>query len=394
MDEAGQVEISAGRLPGAPEELAAMRRALELAALGVGTTSPNPVVGCVVLDASGAIAGEGFHEYAGGPHAEARALAAAGDRAGGGTAVVTLEPCAHTGRTGPCTRALIAAGIRRVVAAIADPSDFAGGGAAVLRAAGIEVEVGLLAEEAALVNEAWLTAVSHGRPHVTWKYAASLDGRVAAADGSSRWITSAAARADVHRLRAKADAIVVGSGTLLADDPHLAVRDPAHGVRQPLRVVVDTDAKISPAARVLDGTAPTLLAVAEDAATDHLPPTVDVLRIPRAATGGLGLTALLGGLRDRDVVSVLLEGGPTLAGSFLREGLVDKVIAYIAPALVGDGHPVISGPLAATMADVRRLRIDDVAQVGPDLRLTARPAGLPSGVGNVEESVGAASARL
>ncbi|NUS56123.1 MAG: bifunctional diaminohydroxyphosphoribosylaminopyrimidine deaminase/5-amino-6-(5-phosphoribosylamino)uracil reductase RibD, partial [Streptomycetaceae bacterium] len=241
-----------------------MRRAIELAARGLGTTSPNPVVGSVVLDAHGDVAGEGFHEVAGGPHAEVAALRAAGDRARGGTAIVTLEPCAHTGRTGPCAQALIDAGVARVFYAVSDPTPNASGGAAMLRAAGVEVHSGVLAAEAARGNEAWLTAARLGRPFTTWKYAATLDGRIAAADGTSRWISSAASRADVHRLRARVDAVVAGSGTLLADDPHLAVRGTDGPVRQPLRVVVDTHARIPAGARVLDDAAPTLVAIADD----------------------------------------------------------------------------------------------------------------------------------
>jgi diaminohydroxyphosphoribosylaminopyrimidine deaminase/5-amino-6-(5-phosphoribosylamino)uracil reductase len=375
-------------------EIAGMRRALQLAARGLGTTSPNPIVGCVILDPFGEIVGEGFHEYRGGPHAEVRALGDAGPRAHGGTALVTLEPCAHTGLTGPCTEALIAAGVRRVVAAVSDPYRPASGGADILRRAGIDVEIGLLAGEAARLNEAWLTSVRLGRPHVTWKYAASLDGRVAAADGSSRWITSAAARVDVHRLRAEADAVVVGSGTLIADDPHLAARNSflhngqpsaesrritdvpdqrAGPFRQPLRVVVDTEARIRPDARVLDASAPTLVAVAVDSDTGHLPAGVDVARLPRAAGRGLDLRALLAELYRRDVIAVLLEGGPTLAGSFLAASLIDKVVGYLAPVVVGgDGLPVLTGPGAPTIADVLRLRIDEVIPIGPDLRITAR----------------------
>ncbi|MFP8964841.1 bifunctional diaminohydroxyphosphoribosylaminopyrimidine deaminase/5-amino-6-(5-phosphoribosylamino)uracil reductase RibD, partial [Streptomyces nanhaiensis] len=211
-----------------------MRRAVALSARGLGSTSPNPVVGCVVLDAAGRIVGEGWHRRAGGPHAEVHALAEAGEAARGGTAVVTLEPCDHTGRTGPCSRALIDAGVARVVYAVADPTPAARGGADTLAAAGIDVEGGLLAKEAAEVNAPWLTSVRLGRPYVRWKYAATLDGRTAAADGTSRWITSGEARADVHRLRAGADAVLVGSGTARADDPHLAVRG-VSGAVQPLR---------------------------------------------------------------------------------------------------------------------------------------------------------------
>lgn len=356
-------------------EADAMRRAVALAARGSGGTSPNPVVGCVVLDATGAIAGEGWHRRAGGPHAEVHALDAAGERARGGTAVVTLEPCGHTGRTGPCARALIDAGIARVVYAVADPHPAAAGGARALAAAGVDVEGGLLAAEAELVNEAWLVSVRLGRPFVLWKYAATLDGRVAAADGSSRWITSPQARADVHRLRAAADAVVVGSGTLHADDPHLAVRGAEDGlpadVRQPLRVVVDTRATVKPGARVLDDAAPTLVAVADDAGTAHLP-GVDTVRLPRTGSG-LSVPALLAELYDRGVRSVLLEGGPTLAGSFVAAGAVDKVTGYLAPALLGAGPAVLGDAGIATVARALRLDLHDVVRVGPDLRVTAYP---------------------
>jgi diaminohydroxyphosphoribosylaminopyrimidine deaminase / 5-amino-6-(5-phosphoribosylamino)uracil reductase len=359
-----------------PAEADAMRRAIALAARGLGSTSPNPIVGCVVLDAEGRIAGEGWHQRAGGPHAEVDALRAAADRARGGTAVVTLEPCNHTGRTGPCAQALIDAGVTRVVYAVADPNPVATGGAATLRAAGVDVEGGVLAAEAARGNEAWLTAVRHGRPFVTWKYAATLDGRIAAADGSSRWITSADSRAEVHRLRAAADAVVVGSGTLRADDPHLAVRghDGRDGeVRQPLRVVVDTTASVNSGARVLDSAAPTLIAVAEDADTTHL--TADLVRLPRAAGGrGLDIPALLSALYERGVRSVLLEGGPTLAGSFVAAGAVDKVIGYLAPALLGAGPAALADAGIPTIAAALRLDIADVTTVGPDLRVTAYPA--------------------
>ncbi|MFE7338872.1 bifunctional diaminohydroxyphosphoribosylaminopyrimidine deaminase/5-amino-6-(5-phosphoribosylamino)uracil reductase RibD, partial [Streptomyces fimicarius] len=222
-------------------DITAMRRAITLAARGLGSTSPNPVVGCVITDAAGELAGEGFHQRAGGPHAEVHALRAAGERARGGTAYVTLEPCNHTGRTGPCAQALLAAGISRVVYAVGDPNPQATGGGATLRAAGVRAEQGLLADEAEAGNAAWLTSVRLGRPYVLWKYAATLDGRIAAADATSRWITSPEARADVHRLRAEADAVLVGSGTARTDDPQLGVRG-IDGATQPLRVVVDTNA--------------------------------------------------------------------------------------------------------------------------------------------------------
>ncbi|CAL9362004.1 bifunctional diaminohydroxyphosphoribosylaminopyrimidine deaminase/5-amino-6-(5-phosphoribosylamino)uracil reductase RibD [Streptomyces sp. enrichment culture] len=356
----------------------AMRRAIALAARGLGYTSPNPVVGCVVLDASGHEVGAGYHERAGGPHAEVHALRQAGVLARGGTAYVTLEPCDHTGRTGPCAQALIEAGVTRVVYAVADPDPLAGGGADTLRRAGVRVEGGLLADEAEAGNAAWLTSVRLGRPHVRWKYAATLDGRVAAADGTSRWITSPEARADVHRLRAEADAVVVGSGTARADDPHLAVRG-VDGARQPLRVVVDTEATaVKPGARVLDDAAPTLVAVAEDAAAGHLA-TADVVRLPRAADGrGLAVPALLAALHERGVRSVLLEGGPTLAGAFAAERAVDEVVGYLAPVLLGAGPAALGDAGITTIADALRLSVTDTARVGPDLRVTARPAPLPT----------------
>ncbi|MBQ0984124.1 bifunctional diaminohydroxyphosphoribosylaminopyrimidine deaminase/5-amino-6-(5-phosphoribosylamino)uracil reductase RibD [Streptomyces sp. F63] len=360
-----------------------MRRAVALAARGTGSTSPNPVVGCVILDAAGDVAGEGYHRRAGGPHAEIHALRAAGERARGGTALVTLEPCDHTGRTGPCSRALIDAGIARVVYAVADPHDAAAGGAATLTAAGIDVEGGLLADEAEEVNLAWLTSVRRRRPFVRWKYAATLDGRTAAADGTSRWISSPESRADVHRLRAEADAVIVGSGTARADDPQLAVRHPAlldtlgAGLRQPLRVVVDSNASaVRPGARILDGSAPTLVAVAEDADAAHLEGLAPVVRLPRAPGGrGLSIPMLLRTLYEREVRSVLLEGGATLAGAFVAARAVDQVVGYLAPALLGAGPAVLADAGIGTIADALRLDVTGADRCGPDLRITAVPRG-------------------
>ncbi|MGC5364152.1 bifunctional diaminohydroxyphosphoribosylaminopyrimidine deaminase/5-amino-6-(5-phosphoribosylamino)uracil reductase RibD [Streptomyces sp. DT24] len=355
-------------------DITAMRRAITLAARGLGSTSPNPVVGCVILDASGRPAGEGFHLRAGSPHAEIHALREAGGRARGGTAYVTLEPCDHTGRTGPCAQALIEAGVARVVYAVADPTPQAAGGGATLRAAGIAAEPGLLADEAEAGNAAWLTSVREGRPYVLWKYAATLDGRIAAADATSRWITSPESRADVHRLRAEADAVVIGSGTARADDPQLGARG-VEGAVQPLRVVVDTDATaVRPGARVLDDTAPTLIAVAPDADTARLPVEA-VLRLPRAATGpGLDLHALLAALHGRGVRSVLLEGGPTLAGAFVAAGTVDKVVGYLAPALLGAGPAALADAGISTISQALRLDVTETVRIGPDLRVTAVPA--------------------
>lgn len=367
---------AAAAAPTAPDELAAMRRALELADRGQGCTSPNPVVGCVVLDAEGRTVGEGWHQRAGGPHAEVHALAEAGEDARGGTAVVTMEPCDHTGRTGPCSRALIDAGVARVVYAVADPNAQAAGGSRTLAEAGVDTECGLLAAEAQQVNAAWLTSVQHGRPYVTWKYAASLDGRVAAADGSSRWITAPEARADVHLLRARSDAVLVGSGTARADDPHLAVRE-VPGAEQPLRVVLDTGATaVQPGARVLDDAAPTLVAVAEDADAAHLDGLAEVLRLPRSTRGGAGLDlgALLHALHQRGVLSVLLEGGAALAGAFVHERTVDRVIGYIAPVLLGAGPAALGGAGISTMAQALRLQVTESVRIGPDVRITAVPA--------------------
>lgn len=348
----------------------AMTRAVELAARGLGRTAPNPVVGCVVLDAAGAVVGEGWHSRAGGPHAEVEALAAAGDAARGGTAVVTLEPCRHSGRTGPCTSALLAAGVARVVVAVPDPTETAGGGADLLRRNGVEVVEGVGRAAAEHGNRAWLHAVRTGRPWVTWKLATTLDGRTSAADGTSRWITGATARAAVHRLRAERDAVLVGAGTLRADDPHLAVRG-LDDVTQPLRVVLDPRAEIALAARVLDDVAPTLVVVAEDADATRLTAAgVDVLALP-VGERGLDLAALLAALHGRGVHSVLLEGGAHLAASAVAADLVDEVVAHIAPALLGAGSPVLADAGITTITEALRLTTTDVARLGDDVAVTA-----------------------
>ncbi|WP_342673707.1 bifunctional diaminohydroxyphosphoribosylaminopyrimidine deaminase/5-amino-6-(5-phosphoribosylamino)uracil reductase RibD [Jiangella gansuensis] len=337
-----------------------MRRAIELAARGELTTPPNPEVGCVVLDPAGRPVGEGWHERPGGPHAEIEALTRAGDRARGGTAVVTLEPCDHTGRTGPCTRALIEAGVRRVVVAVADPNPVAAGGTATLRAHGVDVETGVLADAAARANARWLTPFRTGRPFVVWKFAATLDGRSAAADGTSRWITGPDARADVHRLRAAVDTVVAGVGTVLADDPQLTARPGTdHTVRQPLRVVVDTSGRTPATARVRDDEAPTWIATAED--------------VGAAPDGRVDLAKLLHRLHERGQRYVLLEGGPTLAGAFWRVGLVDRVVGYVAPALLGAGPAALADAGVTTIGAAIRLDVSDVAVVGGDIRITGTP---------------------
>lgn len=333
-------------------EVAAMRRALVLANAVRGRTSPNPAVGAVVLDADERLVGSGATAPAGGPHAEVCALAEAGSEARGGTAVVTLEPCAHTGRTGPCTAALIDAGIARVVYAVDDPNLAAAGGADKLRAAGISVTAGVLAGEARSgALRPWLFALGSGRPYVTWKYAATLDGRVAAADGTSRWITSAPARADVHSVRASVDAIVVGSGTVLADDPQLTVRDATGRLaeHQPLRVVLDRRHRVLPGARVLDNAAASL--------------KLDTA-VPRFA---------LKALHDRGARHVLLEGGPTLAGAFVEARCVDEVIGYLAPTLLGAGPAALGYAGVSTLADALTVDLTSVERLGPDIKIVARP---------------------
>ncbi len=328
-----------------------MARARELGLRVLGTTSPNPPVGAVLLDAAGAVVGEGATAPPGGPHAEVQALAQAGGRARGGTAVVTLEPCAHTGRTGPCADALVAAGVSRVVVAVPEPTRLAGGGAVRLRAAGVDVELGAEQAEAEVGALAgWLTGVTEHRPHVVWKVASTLDGRVAAADGSSRWITGPEARAEVHRLRAGCDAVLVGSGTALADDPQLTVRD-ADGrtvERQPLRVVLDRRGRVPATARVHDDAAPTHVSRAADPA------------------------ALLAELYDRDVRRVLLEGGPTLAAAFLAAGLVDEAVVHVAPQLLGAGAALVGDLGITTITAALHLQVIDVTRLGGDVQIRLR----------------------
>lgn len=330
-------------------EREAMLRAIDLARSVDIPDGPNPRVGCVIVDREGRTVSEGVHRGAGTAHAEVDALAHAGAAARGATAIVTLEPCNHTGRTGPCSEALLAAGVARVVYAQADPHAIAAGGADRLRSAGIDVEGGLLAQEAAALNEAWTHAVTTGRPFVTWKVAASLDGRVAAPDGTSRWITGEAARAEVHHWRRRCDAIAVGTGTALADDPRLTARD-AQGAlvgRQPLRVVVGRS-EIPTSARVLDASAPSL----------HLR-----TRDPAEA---------LAALAQLEVRHLLLEGGPRLAAGFLAAGLIDEVVWYVAPMLLGAGSPAVADWGITTLGEGVRLRDVRVEQVGEDARISGR----------------------
>lgn len=318
-----------------PERLA-MTRALALAGTPGVPLGPNPRVGCVLLGPDGDPLAEGFHRGAGTPHAEASALAAIGSAATGGTAVVTLEPCNHSGRTGPCTQALIAAGVRRVVFAQPDPNPVAAGGAATLRAAGVEVAAGLLEAPARELNRAWTFAMEHRRPFVTWKFASTLDGRSAAADGTSRWISSSAARRDVHRLRSQCDVILVGTNTVEQDDPELSVRDEFDEPvpHQPLRAVMGR--------RLLAADSQILNARAETVRLETRDPD-EALRV----------------LFARSRQHVFLEGGPTLAAAFLRAGLVDEIVAYIAPMLLGAGPATVADLGITTLAEARHFVVTD-----------------------------------
>jgi diaminohydroxyphosphoribosylaminopyrimidine deaminase/5-amino-6-(5-phosphoribosylamino)uracil reductase len=334
-------------------DVALMRRALELAARGP-LGDPNPRVGAVIVDRDGFVVGEGSHQGAGTPHAEIVALRQARTAARGGTAVVTLEPCAHIGRTGPCTDELIDAGVARVVFAQSDPTP-AGGGAALLQSAGIDTTSGVLEQESIDLNDAWTFSFLHGRPKVTWKFAATLDGRSAAADGSSRWITGPLARADVHQLRARCGAILVGTGTVIADDPALTVRGPDGSTtgRQPLRVVMGLR-PIPTTAKVRDVAAATLQL------TTHDP--VEALKV----------------LEEREIHHVWLEGGPTVAAAFLGAGLVDEVVAYLAPAMLGAGPAALGDLGIRSMDHALRLTPHEVTTIGPDIRIRATIAAPPN----------------
>ncbi|MGZ4436709.1 MAG: bifunctional diaminohydroxyphosphoribosylaminopyrimidine deaminase/5-amino-6-(5-phosphoribosylamino)uracil reductase RibD [Nocardioidaceae bacterium] len=337
-------------------EHAAMTRALELARTPGVPLGPNPRVGCVLLDEDGRFVAEGYHRGAGSPHAEIDALTSAGPLARGSTAVVTLEPCNHTGRTGPCAQALLGAGVARVVFGQADPNPLAAGGAETLRAGGVEVDGGLLAEEARAVNRVWTFAVEHQRPYVTWKFATTLDGRSAAADGTSRWVSSLPARRDTHRLRALCDAIMIGTGTVLVDDPRLTIRDDDDlelpREHQLLRAVMGLR-DVPATARVLDDAAETVLLRTRD---------------PHEA---------LAELYARDCQHLFLEGGPTLAAAFVSAGLVDEVVAYVAPMLLGSGRSAVADLGITTIADALRLEVVDATVLGEgaetNLRLTMTP---------------------
>jgi diaminohydroxyphosphoribosylaminopyrimidine deaminase/5-amino-6-(5-phosphoribosylamino)uracil reductase len=328
---------------------AAMRLAIEQSNLVKGTTYPNPPVGAVIVDTEGQIVGVGGTGPAGGDHAEVLALRRAGGLAAGGTAVITLEPCNHHGKTPPCVNALLQAKVGTVVYGVADPNPVAAGGAARLSEAGVRVRSGVLADEVAggPLRE-WLHKQRTGQPHVTWKYASSIDGRSAAADGSSQWISSEASRLDLHRRRAMADAIVVGTGTVLADDPVLTARLPDGSLaeRQPLRVVVGMR-EIPSEARVLNDDSRTMVIR-----------TRDPMEVIKAVS---------------DRTDVLLEGGPTLAGAFVRAGVVNRILAYVAPTLLGGPVTAVDDVGVATIARALRWQFDAIERAGPDVVLSLVP---------------------
>lgn len=347
-----------------------MARALALAARGRGLTSPNPMVGALVVQ-DGAVIAERFHERAGGPHAEAAALEAAGPRARGATLYVTLEPCNHVGRTPPCVDAILRAGVRRVVAATRDPNPrVTGGGTAALTAAGIEVDLGCLEREARELNHAFFTAIAQQRPHVTAKWAMTLDGKIAAHDRRSRWITGEAARREAHRLRSESDAIVTGIGTVLADDPALTVRLQQPWPREPYRVVVDGRARLPLEAALLrTGTrARVLVAVGEEAPAARVAALtssgVTVLQC-KSRDGRVDVADVCARLFALDVIAVLLEAGSELTGAFVQAGLVDRVAVFVAPKLVG-------GTAAPTPVGGPGLSLGDAVHLDG---LTARPLG-------------------
>ena len=361
-------------------ERAALSRALGLALNGRGRVSPNPLVGAVILR-DGEIVAEGWHEGPGLPHAEAMALAAAGDAARGATVVCTLEPCSHTGRTPPCADALVAAGVARVVIGLLDPLERdRAQGREVLRAAGIEVAVadGAEADACAELNAAFLTAAVTGRPHVTLKLATSLDGKIATASGESRWISGAASRGLVHRWRADSDAVAVGLGTALADDPLLTARDVAGPVRQPARVVFDSGARLPrDAALVRDlATAPVIVVAAVDADPGRVEALraegVEVLAVPGDAPDRLGRG--LEALGERGIQSLFVEGGAGLAGAMVAAAAVDRVAWFLAPMLIGgrEAPSALGGDGIAVLAAAPRLRGVETERVGDDILVTGR----------------------
>ena len=361
-------------MPAADERF--MRMAIRLARRGEGNASPNPMVGAVVVKEGHAV-GLGWHEGPGTPHAERVAMQEAGASCSGATLYVTLEPCAHQGRTAPCALAVIESGIRRVVMAMQDPDPrVSGRGTALLREAGIQVTTDLLVDETRELYEAYVVHRSQGRPFVIQKSAITLDGKVAAADGSSRWITGEEARRDAHLLRAGSDAVCVGVGSVIADDPLLTVRVP-HSGSDPIRVVVDSNARTPVGARILTAGPPTIIY------TTAFPDSERVAKLQRAGaevievaheSGRVSLKAMLDDLARKGVMTLLLEGGATLAGSFASGGWTDKYVFYLAPKLLGDeGLSALAGWTAPTITSAKNLVIESAEMVGGDLKVIAYP---------------------
>ncbi|ELI8098421.1 bifunctional diaminohydroxyphosphoribosylaminopyrimidine deaminase/5-amino-6-(5-phosphoribosylamino)uracil reductase RibD [Yersinia enterocolitica] len=360
-----------------------MARAFELARLGRFTTSPNPNVGCVLVR-DGEIVGEGYHLRAGEPHAEVHALRMAGEKARGATAYVTLEPCSHHGRTPPCADALLTAGVKRVVAAMQDPNpQVAGRGLYKLKQAGVEVDHGLMLAEAEAVNHGFLKRMRTGFPYLQLKMAASLDGRTAMASGESQWITSPQARQDVQRFRAQSSAILSTSATVLADDPALTVRwqeldaqtqalYPQDALRQPVRIIVDSHNRVTPQHKVIQQDGPCWLARVE-ADEQSWPNNVEQLLLPRHGNG-VDLVLLMMQLGKRQINSVWVEAGPQFAGALLQAGVVDELILYIAPKLLGsDARGLCQLTGLTQLSDAPEFVFSEVGQVGPDLRLRLKP---------------------
>lgn len=358
-----------------------MRAALTLARRGLGRTWPNPSVGCLIVK-DGAVVGRGWTQPGGRPHAETEALARAGRSAKGADVYVTLEPCCHHGKTPPCTAALIAAGIRRAVIAVEDPdSRVAGKGVATLRAAGITVDVGVCADEAREVNAGFLSTVTRGRPLVTLKLATSLDGRLAVASGESRWITGEPARARAHLLRAMSDAVMVGSGTVIADDPELTCRLPGLSDRNPVRVVIDGGMRVPLTARLVADArqTPTWFVIRRGISGERREAFarcgVDVIDVPSTATGETDLAAALAALAKQGITRVLVEGGARLAAALVRGGLVDRIAWFHAPSLIGgDGRPALDALGVAAPGEAPRFVRVRIETIGDDMLETLQRA--------------------
>ena len=347
----------------------AMERAISLARRAEGRTAPNPLVGCTLLNA-GRIVGEGWHQGPGQDHAEVMALKNAGDNARGATAYVTLEPCNHTGRTGPCSEALIKAGVAEVIYAMADPNPVAAGGAERLRAAGVTVRPGPCEAEARRLNRAWLHALRTHRPYVTAKTAMSLDGRIATATGESQWITAPESRQAAHALRARVDAIIVGAGTVIADDPALTARLDGE-IQYPLRVILDSTARTPPGAKAYERSGAGALLAATARATAALLSSlsemgIETVILPEDAKGRVDLDALLAALFERDVHHVMVEGGGEVLGAFFDADLIDEIELFIAPKLIGGGKPAFGGAGVDALAEASRFDFRPSDLGGPD----------------------------